>query len=153
MRSGATRCVILDTSGLTGFMSRAIASDLAEMQDSEIGFIPTGLARAHHYQRVVHSTPIRVVCDSSFGLRPLLGDLMGITETRCLLRVYAEPDVGVAGRLEINTSGSVLSLPIITRWAHSTGRGWALSVDFDRLTSEKRGAIRNLVRQYETGAR
>src|SRR5689334_699831 len=122
MRSGATHCVILDTSGLTSFMSRAIASDLAEMQDSEIGFIPTGLARAYHYQRVVH-TPIRVVCDSPSGLRPRVGELVGIAETRCLLRVYAEPDIGVAGRLELNASGSVLSLPIITRWAYATGRG------------------------------
>ncbi len=122
------------------------------MRRVDVGSTPTGLDPVRgreHYQRLVLAGSVRLVCDSSSGLRTLLGDLMGLTETRALLRVYAEPDVGVPGRLEINMGGNACWLPVITRWAQPTGHGWALSVDFDRLTAEKRAVVRGLVHQHQ----
>ena len=107
------------------------------------------LIRRERYQRVMIAGSVRLVCDSSSGLRTLLGDLMGLTQTRCLLRVYAEPDLGVAGRVEINMANTACWLPIITRWTQPTGDGWALAVEFDRLTPEKRAVIHTLVREHQ----
>ena len=112
---------------------------------SGLGLLP----RRERYQSVVLAGSVRLVCDSSSGLRTLLCDLMGLTETRCLLRVYAQPDVGVAGRVEINMGNTACWLPIITRWTQPTTNGWALAIEFDRLTPEKRVLIHALVRERQ----
>ena len=123
------------------------------MRHVDVGSTPPGLdrvGRRQNYERVVLRAPIRVVYDSPAGVRRLTGELIGITETGCAVRAYAQLETDLAGRLEIDVAGGgALWLPIVTRWTQPNGHGWTLGLDFDRPTTEKREAIRTLLRRHQ----
>ncbi len=108
---------------------------------------PDPLMRRQRYERVPVHIPVRVVSDSPNGIRTVNGELLGMTETDCAVRVYAKVEPNLAGRLDIEANEQTVRLVVRARWTQPQSHGWTLGVDFDHPNAEKRDTIGRLLGQ------
>lgn len=97
------------------------------------------------YERVRVGGSVRMMVDSSAGLRMAAGHLVDLCEGGCAIFLKARVEPHVAARIQVEVAGAELWLPVVTCWARCDSRGWTIGCSFDRPTPEKQRAIRALV--------
>ena len=97
------------------------------------------------YERVRVCGGVRLMVDSSAGLRMTSGHLIDLSEGGCSVFLKTRVEPNQAARVEVEVTGTLLWLPVLVRWVRSDARGYTIGCSFDRPTSEKERAIRALV--------
>jgi hypothetical protein len=97
------------------------------------------------YERIRVVGAVRMMVDTSDGLRTIAGHLIDLSEGGCAIRSEIRIAERLSGRVQVEVGGVQLWLPIVTCWARGDARGWTIGCSFDRPTDEKQRAIRALV--------
>jgi hypothetical protein len=97
------------------------------------------------YERIRVYGGVRLMADTSDGLRTVAGHLVDLSEGGCAIFSQTRIEERVAGRVQVEVGGLQLWLPVVTCWVRPDGRGWTIGCSFDRPTDEKQRAIRALV--------
>jgi PilZ domain len=87
----------------------------------------------------------RVIIDHPDALLSATGHLVDLSERGCQLRCRTRVDPYLAARVRIEVAGEPFWMPVIIRWVHRDGDEWTVDCAFDRPTSEKVLAIRELL--------
>ena len=99
--------------------------------------------RQHERMRLAES--VRLILDTSGGLRTAWGEIIDLSEGGCAIRVHRNIACDLAGRVRIEVDGHATWLPVITRSVRADSRGWTLHCAFDGLTPDKQGVIAALL--------
>jgi PilZ domain len=88
---------------------------------------------------------VRLMIDTSGGLRTACGQIVDLSAGGCAIRVHRSIDCDLAGRVRIEIAGNATWLPVITRSVREDSRGWTVDCTFDRLTPDKARVISALL--------
>jgi hypothetical protein len=97
------------------------------------------------HERIRVAGGVRLMADTSDGLRMLAGQLVDLSEGGCAILSQTRIEERVAARIQVEVDGVEIWLPVVTRWARCDPRGWTIGCSFDRPVDEKQRAIRALV--------
>lgn len=96
-------------------------------------------------ERVRLGGSIRLLIDTTDGLRTATGQIMDLSAGGCLIRIHRRVEAELAGRVHVEVAGKAIWLPVITRWVRVDAHGWMVGCAFDRPTAEKQRAISALI--------
>jgi PilZ domain-containing protein len=96
---------------------------------------------------VPYAGKVRLILETRNGLQALSGYVLDLSASGCALRLHAQVEPNLAGRIQISIGDREIWLPIVTRWARQDSRGWTVGAEFDRPTTEKQELVRRLVWQ------
>ena len=99
------------------------------------------------HERIRLGGSVRLMLDTSDGLRTACGQIVDLSVGGCAIRVHRIIDTDLAGRVQVDVAGNSMWLPVITRWVRADSRGWTVGCEFDRLTPEKHRLISVLLRE------
>jgi|SRR4051812_37943477 hypothetical protein len=97
------------------------------------------------YERIRAAGSVRLMADTSDGLRVASGQLVDLSEGGCAILTQTRIEELAAGRVQVEVGGMQIWLPIIVRAVRCQGRGWRIGCAFDRPTDDKQRAVRALV--------
>jgi hypothetical protein len=89
------------------------------------------------HERITLGGSVRLMVDTSDGLRTACGQIIDLSTGGCAIRVHRIIEAELAGRV----AGKEIWLPVITRWIRADSRGWTVGCAFDRLTPDKQRLI------------
>ena len=99
------------------------------------------------HERIRLGGSVRLMLDTSDGLRTACGQIVDLSVGGCAIRVHRIIETDLAGRVQVDVAGKSMWLPVITRWVRADSRGWTVGCAFDRLTPEKQQLISALLRE------
>ena len=97
------------------------------------------------YERIRTAGSVRLMADTSEGLRVVSGHLVDLSEGGCAILTQTRIEVPAAGRIQVEVGGTQIWLPIVMRSVCWLGRAWRIGCAFDRPTDDKQRAVRALV--------
>lgn len=89
----------------------------------------------------------RLWVDASSGPVTALGRVVDLSLDGCRVRVQRRIDVHVAGRVGLDVAGTLVWIPVLTRWVQPDADGWIVGCEFDRPTSQKQDLVRDLLEE------
>jgi hypothetical protein len=102
-----------------------------------------------HDRRQRERDPFRgrvlLIADPRAGLLTAKGRLMDLSEGGCQVHIRCRVRAHVAARLRLDVGGTVMWLPVVTRWTHPDATGWTLGCAFERLTPKKQATLRRML--------
>ena len=89
----------------------------------------------------------RLWVDAHSGPVTALGRMVDLSVDGCRVLLQRRIDVNVAGRVGLDVVGTLIWIPVMTRWTQRDTDGWMVGCEFDRPTAEKQDLVRELLRE------
>jgi hypothetical protein len=102
---------------------------------------------ARRHERFRLGGTARLWVDAYSGPVTALGRMVDLSLDGCRVLLQRRIDVNVAGRVGLDVAGTLVWIPVLTRWAQRETDGWMVGCEFDRPTSQKQDLVRDLLEE------
>jgi hypothetical protein len=97
------------------------------------------------HERVELGGTALLIVDPRSGMLGAKGQLIDLSEGGCQLRLRRRVDAHLAGHVRLALAGKALWLPVTILSVRGTVDGWMVRCAFNRLSTEKRETLRELL--------
>jgi hypothetical protein len=94
---------------------------------------------------------VLLIADPRAGLISAKGHLVDLSEGGCQVHIRSRVGAHVAARLRLDLGGTVMWLPVVTRWARPDATGWTLGCAFERLTPKTQAKLGRMLFELSLG--
>jgi len=101
--------------------------------------------RRRRHPRVAVAGRVRLVADSSAGLRILAGNVIDMSVSGCAIRVHSSLEPKCEARLELEVDGQRVWLPGRIIWTRTRDKAWIVGIRFDQLVPDKQSHVMHVV--------